>query len=283
MKRFFLLVSFILFFTAPVFATCDYLNRCPAYYPNVSSNLAQFFSNATGTTYLAEQFAQNMIKQELAKATNQIFEVNVKAFSLEDLFEGKFKSLTVTGSNIELGGIYLSSLKIQTLCNFNSVDIKSRPIKLRENAVLGVWVEFSAQDLRNSIEYGNHSQEVSKIDLSGLAISSFRVYSPTINIENGKLYFTINAKPMGPYKPMDISIGADIKVQDGNVISSKIDMINLYSGFNLTQFSNSLNPINYLKFPINLSGTQKAEVQIQDVNIVDNRAFLHAMIFIPKV
>lgn len=282
MKKWLLLIIFIALFSTPAFASCNYLNRCPQYPPNLSSNVNQFFSNATGTTFLAEQFAQKMIKQELAKATNQNFEVTVKAFSVEDLLAGKVKSIKITGNNVEIQGIHISSLKVQTLCNFNSININARPIKLRENAVLGVWAEFSGEDLRKSIEYKNYSQAVSTIDLSNLGISSFRVYSSTISMENGKLYFTINATPSGPYKPLDIAVGADINVQNGNVISSKINLINLYTGFDLSKFSNYLNPVNYLKFPINLAGNQKAEVQIQNVNIIGNRAFLYGTIFLPK-
>lgn len=276
------LVGHITSIKAFAYEVCNYQNRCPANPQGDGSSIEQFFSDVTGSTFLVEKFAQNMIKSELKKITNQDFEVKVKAFSVADLIEGKFKSLSISGNNVVIAGMHLSHLNVNTLCGYNSVDIKSRPIRLREDAVLSILAEFSASDLRNSIEYQNYSQIVSTLDLSSLGIASFKVYSPTICVENNKLYFTINAKPVGQYKPLDISVGADIKVENGNVISSKIDFINLYSGFSLTQLSSYLNPINYLKFHVNLSKTQRAEVQIQDVNIIGDKVYLKAVMFIPR-
>lgn len=177
----------------------------------------------------------------------------------------------------------MSSLRVQSMCNYSSIDLKSKPIKLRENAVLGVWAEFSADDLRRSVEYRNNSKIVSSLDLSAIGISSFKIYPNTISVENGKLYFTINAKPLGPYSPLDILISADWKVKDEKILASRINLINLYSGFNLTQLTNYLNPANYLKFNFYLTGNQRIEVRIQDVNIINNKAYISAIVFIPKI
>jgi len=268
-------------FASPTFAACNYLNRC-AESPYKSQNLGQSFANATGANTLVENFAQNIIQSELKKATNQDFQVAIKILGVQELFEGKFKSLTVTGKNIEIEGFHFTSLKVQTLCDFNHVNVNSRPITLKQNMVLAFSTEFSSADLRNTIEYKNYSEEFSKINLSRVGISSFRVYSPTIDIRNGKLYFTINATHIGLNKPMDIAIGADIKALCGRVVTSKIDFVNLYTGFDLTQFSELLSTLNNLNFPVKLGNNQKAEVQIQTINIVGDKIFINGLIFIPK-
>lgn len=282
MKKLISLIIFMLLFSPKSFAACDYLNRCPEVNSGISSQTSQFFSNVTGTTFFAEQFAQNLIKNELKKATGQNFDVVLSTFSVEDLLKGNFKSLTVSGNNVEIQGFHFSYIKLQTLCGFNSVDINTKPIRIRENAVLDFSLELSGEDLKNTIEYGNYSKELSKIDLSRIGISSFYVYPSTIRIENEMLYFTINATPKGPYKPMDIIIGADIKVENEKIISSRFNFINLYTGFDLTQFSDMLRALNNLNFPIYLANNKRVEIQIRNINISNDKALINGMIFIPK-
>lgn len=274
----------MVFFQARAFAVCDYMDRCPAGNPDLASEFTQFFSNATGSTFLIEQIVQNIIKSELKKATEQDFEVVLKAFSLNDLFAGRFKSLEISGSNVVVEGIHLSAVKIRTLCGYNNIDLRAKPIAPRENMVLGVSAEMTAEDLRNSIAYKNYSKEVSKVDLSDVGIRSFRVYDQTIGLDNNKLYFTINATPNGPYRPLDISICADINVKEGRIIKSRFNFVNLYSGFDVTQVSNLMNSLNNLNFSLNLFGKKspKAEVQIMNVEILGDRVFLSGLAFVPK-
>lgn len=280
-KKLILLISTIIFVVLPSFANCDYLNYCSDKGNITSSPIGQFFSDKTGVTFLAEQFVDNSIKNELKKYTNQDFNVDLKAFNLSDLINGNFKSLTVTGNNIEIQGVHISSLKVQTLCDFNSIDIKQNTIKLKENMVLGVWLEISEEDLRNTFSYNNYADEFNKTDLSSLGLYSCRIYPETIGISDGKLYFTINAVSAGKHSPFDIAICGDIIVKDGNVIKSQINLINIFTGFDLTKFSNWLNPVQYMNFPVNILG-YKAQVKIQNINLIENKAFINGIIFIPK-
>lgn len=280
MKKLFLII-FIAFFAAPTYAACNYMNYC-ATSPYTVQNPAQAIADATGTTALIENLAKDMIKNELKKATGQNFDVDIKVFGLSELLQGKFKSLTITGNNVEIEGFHFTSIKLQTLCDYNYIDIKSSPIAPRENMVLSVAIEASAADLRNTIEYKDYSSRFSRINLSQIGISSFKVYSPTIDIRGGKLYFTINAKPIGNYPPMDIAIGANLRAQNARIVASQVDFINLYTGFDLTKFSSLLGNITSLTFPVRLIGNKTSEIQIQSVNLVGDRAYINGIVFIPK-
>lgn len=281
MKRLIILfIVFISFFTSEAFGTCNYLNLCPKNY-YLSSQTSQFLSNTTGTTFLAEQFAQNIIAKELKDATNQNFTVNLKAFSLADLIEGKFKSLSVSGTNINLQGVNISHIAMQTLCGFNHIDIQSRTLKFKENMVLGFWAEISGQDIKNTLSYGDYAHNIESLDASPLGLSSFRIYPASINIKNNKIYFTINALPSGQKQRYDINVNSNIKIKNGNVITSNINFLNTYNSFDLTRFPNELNPGAYLNFPTELCGN-KVEIQILNLNFIDNKMFVDGIIFIQK-
>lgn len=274
MKKIYIITCLMLLLSTRAFAACDYMNRCPE---------APSFSKMLQTPPFIESFAQNIVKTQLKNATGLDFDVLLKSFTIADLFNGKFSSLTLSGKNIIIQGFHFSSLTIRTLCPFNSIDINSRPIKTRENMVVGVWAEVSAADLINTISYGDYLSKANSANLSKLGIASYNIYPSTINVENGKLYFTIYATPIGPYKPLDISVEADLHAKDGNIVASKINLVNLYTGFDLTQFSDFLSAINNLRFPIDLGTREKSEVQIKNIHIVGSRIFIDAMIFVPKM
>lgn len=282
MKKLILVLSFIVFFASPTFANCNYLGKCPQYSPNKIEKASQFFSNTFGTTSLAENFAKNVIEKELKQATNQDFNVDIQAFSLSELIEGKFKSLSIIGNNIVLEGLHLSSLKIQTLCDFNHIDIRKKPLKLKENMVLGFWAEISDEDLRNTLQTKAYLDKLSHISLYDVGIASYEIYPSTININDGNIYATIKGYIRNQILPVDIATAFNINVKDEKVITSKMSFINLFSKFDMSKYTNSISPTKYMNFPINLYGNQEAEVQIVDLSISGNKILLHGMIFLPK-
>lgn len=82
-------IFLFLIFSQKAFAMCDYSNFCPQSHSSTASNIMQFFSNVSGSTYLSEQFADNLIAQELQKHTGQNFSVDIKAYSTGELLNGK--------------------------------------------------------------------------------------------------------------------------------------------------------------------------------------------------
>lgn len=281
-KRMILLTFLIVSFAMPTNAACDYLNMCPVYRENLTSKTAGFFSKATGSNFLAEQIAQNLIESELKKATGQNFRAKITATTAGDLIGGKFKSLEITGKDIVLNGVYLSSVTIKTLCDYNSIDIGAKPTKFRENTVLDISTEISTEDLRNTIEYGGYGAKISRANLSDIGMATFTPYSSTIEIKDSKLYFSGNAVPTGPFLPLDIYVGADVRVNQGKIETSRIEIINLYTEFDLTSVANFVQNLNNLNYTIDLLGNTQSKLQIQNINILGNKIFLNGTIFIPK-
>ena len=277
MKRLILSAILMISFATPTLAYCNY----PAYCAPVPYSLANT-SDIMGSTELVEKFAQSMIKNVIRMYTNQDSFVEVKLFNLQELLNGKFKSLLVMVNNIEIGGIHLSAARVQTLCEFNHIDIKSRPARMVENSVVAVAAEASASDLRNTIEYKNFSDKFSRLNLSELGIASFRVYSQTIDVRDGKLYFTINAKQIGSTQPIDIAVRADIKAQGGRIITAQVDFINLNTSFDLLRSTSLLNGINDLNFPVTSKNKKIAEVQVQSLNLSGDKIYINGIILLPK-
>lgn len=284
MKKLLLLLSVIAIFASPSFANCNYMGRCTKYSPNSLAKTSQLFSNTIGMTTLGENFANNVIKSELEKSTKQKFDVSLKAFTLASLLDGKFRSLTISGKNIEIEGIHFSSVKIQTLCDFNHIDIMSKPLKLKENMVLGFWTEISDEDLRKILQTKAYADKLNKLDLTKFGIVSYNVEPSTISISDDAFNATIKANFSKVLKvtPADILLAVSLNVKDEKLVSSKLSLMNLYGPVDLSKYTGISNIEKYLQFPINLFGNEQAEVQVQDLSFSGNKVLVHGMIFLPK-
>ncbi len=277
-----LVTSLMILLSTPALATCDYPTRCATYTPTRMSKTSQFFSNATGSTFLVEKIAQGIIQRELKQATNQNFKAEVKAFSVADTIGGKFKSLTITGNNVLVEGIKFSSLTIKTVCEYNHIDVRSHPLKFNENVVLDFSMEFSGEDLKTTAQDPRYYQLINKADMKEIGIASYKINQQTIGIENDKLCFTMNAKPTGPYKPIDIVTSTDLKIEDGKIVSSHVNLVNVASDFDFTELSNLPQKIKTLNCKLNLFGNKNTEVQVQKVYVQNDKLFVSGMAFIPK-
>lgn len=284
MKKIVILFITLISLISPGFAYCDYMGMCPQLTPEISSSTAQMLSNATGSNFLTEQIVQGIFKNELKKYTGNDFEVTIKALAVNDLLNGKFKSLEIKGNNVAISGIHFSSIKLKTLCPYNHININSKPITVKQNAVIGLWAEMNAQDIIQSLSYQDYLNEVNKIDLSEVGINAFKVHPETIKIENNKLYFTISAKSSGWYKFVDIPVVATIKVQSGNILSSRFEFLNLDTGFDVTSLPKLNGSLNNLQFELPIFGKNlpQAKIQILDIIFSGNKIYFYAMGLIPR-
>lgn len=282
MKRVVYLIIFIFCIVNPAIASCNYSNFCPQYKPSLFHKTSKFVSKYTGSTYVAEKVIQNLIAKKLENVFHQKFNVFLTADSASELFGGVFRSLNISSNNVNIQGIHVSALKVTTLCNKNSINLNSKPVKLRENMVLAFWAELSDNDLKETFSNAKYLDAVNGLNLSSLGIASYKLNPSTIKIKNNKLCFTVNAKPCGSYPTMDIAVSADMMIKEGNVEFSKVDFVNLYTGFDPTKFQNALNPNRYLNLNVYLYGNQSADIKIQNLIISNNKIVIDGVALMPK-
>lgn len=282
MKRLVIVLCLMIFCSAKAFAFCDYSTMCPANPYDLSSRGCQITSKITGMTFLAEKIAQSIIRGQLKKATKEKFKVEMKSYSANDLLHGRFKSLKISGKNLEIDGVYLTSLEIKTLCNFNYVELNKNSIKFKENMVMGYSAEISNSDLKKTIQSNGYLDILNKVNLSCFGITFFKLEGADVQIKNNKLYFTIKVILPMSEKPMLISIRSDLKVEDGRIVVTKLDFMNLYTVIDLSKATYLLNAINPLTFSIDILNNKNSKMSVQDVDIIGDKIITKGVIFIPK-
>jgi hypothetical protein len=282
MKKFLLVFGLIIFCTVPAFAICcDYSQMCVKPY-DLSSKGAQFSSNITGMTFLADKIADFIIKGELKKATKEKFKVDMKSFSASDLANGRFKSLKISGRNLEIEDAYITSLEVKTLCDFNYVQLTKDSIKFKENMVMSFSTEISSADLSKTVRSTGYLKMLNQTNLSAFGITFFKLQGADVQIKNNKLYFTINVTTPFTAVPIAVIVRSGLKIEEGNIVLTKVDFVNPFTVIDLSKATYLLNAINPLTFSVDILNNKASKMSVQTVDIIGDRIFIKGNILIPK-
>ena len=282
MKKIILTLCFLVLFNTAAFASCDYLDYCPQKAYDLSSRGCQVFSQITGMNFLAEQVAQTIIKKEIKKATKENFRVEMKSYSPSDLLHGRFKSLNISGRNLEIEGAYISSLNVKTICDFNYIELSKKSIKFKENMVMAFDMEMTGSDLKKTVNSIGYLDMLNHTNLSAFGITFFKLSSADVDIKNNKIYFTIKVTTPLSSQPMPIIVKSDLKVEDGQIVLTKVEFVNLLTIIDLSKVMYIVNAINPLSFTTNMLNNQKTKVKINTVDIIGNKISVKGNILIPK-
>lgn len=273
----------IIFCAAPSFAACDYFNLCPKKSYGLSSKMGQAVSRGIGATSLSEKIAQARISSELKKATHQHFDVYVKSYSFQDFVHGRFKSIVISGKDLDIEGAHLSSLELKTLCDFNYVQFNRTPIRFKENLIIGFTTVISDDDLMKTVESNGYLDKLNCVNVKGCGITFFKLSGADVQIKNNKLFFKVRVtSQLLLAEPLDIKMSTDLKVEDGRIVFTKVDLSSLPNGMDLTNFAYRLNAINPLTFSLDVLENKNTKMCIKDVKIVGDKIIIKGNIFIPK-
>jgi len=293
MKKWILLINLsmltmlMLLFATPSFAintpnaSNDYSGMCSDAY-DVSSTCCQVTSKYSGMTFLTEQIVQMAIRRELKKATKEKFKVEMKSFSAKDLAQGRFKSLKISGKNLDIDGFYITALEAKTLCPFNYIELVKGGIKFKENMVMSFSTVISDTDLRKTVHSAGYLDKVNKISLSALGITFFKLSGADVEIKNNKLYFTVKVTSPLSSSPVPIVVRSDLKVEDGNIVLTKIDLVNLFTVIDASRITYLLNALNPLTFSTEILNNKASKINVKNVDIIGDRIIIKGNVIMPK-
>lgn len=283
MKKIVLLIILMVFYAIPSFAVCDYFNLCPKKSYGLSSKMGRAVSNGIGATSLSEKIAQARIGSELKKATHQHFDVYVKSYSFQDFIHGRFKSIIISGKNLDIEGAHISSLDLKTLCDFNYVQFNKSPVRFKENLIVGFTMVISDNDLMQTIKSNGYLDQLNCVNVKGCGITFFKLSGADVQIKNNKLFFKVRVtSQLLLAEPLDIEMSTDLKVEEGRIVFTKVDLNSLPKGMDLKNFAYRLNAINPLTFSLDVLENKNTKMCIKDVKIVGDKITIKGNIFIPK-
>lgn len=277
MKKIVLILA--LLFGSTCFAQCE-VQCTPSY--GLTSGVSRFFSVVTGQNFLAEKIGGALIKKAVKKEINSgTIKANLDSYSVRDLKAGKFKSIEITGKNVDAQGVFISHFHLKTLCDFNYiVDDKKGNVVVKEDIPMALDVEITEQDLNNTMNSADYKRVID--DVNKLAGGFFEINSTYVKLKNNKMYYVIKYNLPFVRKTKEVVLVADLCVDKGKIVLANTSFAGSNSSFDINKFSKLLNYINPLDFSAKILENKDAKVSIKNVKINNGKILMDGVLTVLK-
>lgn len=270
MKKIVLIMALLTTCSVSFGANCEY--TCVEPY-DLSSSTSRFFSTITGQKYLSKKIGESLIKKAVkSNIVSGDIKANLDSYSTRDLKAGRFKSIEVTGKNVNVQGIQVSSFIAKTLCPFNYVtETKNGDVIVKEDMPIKIEAVITEENLNNTMQSSGYKRVVDNINSLGGNFNIFQINSTTVKIRNNKMLYIMNYSMPFVRKTKDVVISADLKVENGDIVLANTTFENSSFTLDVDKFSKIINYINPLDFSAKILENKNAKFKIENVNILDNK------------
>jgi tRNA pseudouridine55 synthase len=259
-------------------AQCDY--TCVKPY-DLSNKAARIVTSATGinlaTQALAGQVAKSFVKDA---AKSDAIKVKIKSFSPMDLLAGRFKSFELNGKNFSAEGIFLSSLNMKTLCDFNyaAPDKKNDTVVFKEDFPLAFSVVLSEDDLNNTMKSNGYDRLINDLNKLG----TIKIIDTKVKIKNDRFIYIVKTAIPFVKKPQETVISSDLTIKNGDIRFTDTKLLGSTFTVDLSKAAYALNFLNPLDYSLKVLDNKDAKMQIKDVHIKNNMIYADGIIVMPK-
>ena len=284
MKRFLSGLAILgILLTGKAFALVD-TSLCPQPPYAVSSGLPLFLSKATGTNFLLTRIGEMSLESQLKKELGAKFDVQIYPYGGKNLIDGKFKKITATSKNATIDGVHISSIKSESVCDYNHFVTKGDDVYSAENFLSKFDVNITSNDIQQTFAAGKFTKTLESMSVSMGNIIVFKVFEPSAAIRNNR--FDLSMKIISPLitggKTKTISMNMGLGVQDGQVQFTDIKLNQGSANVNLNALLPIINKLNPFMYETTLLKTKGSIVRINDIKMVNNSINIAGTVFIPK-
>ncbi len=280
-----LIILINIFYLKEIFAqenlNAYYEQYCPKEPYNLSNPVNRGFQTATGINFLAANIAQKQIKENLISFATGDINVKVGSFSATDSKNGKFKSISVKGKNIDVYSVYISDLSVKTHCKFMYFDLNSNPIKLLEPTIVDFDAKFTENDLNKILRTNSYKKYFFRMKYNSKDLKGLEISKPRVIIRDDKINFLVNIK--APFmKTFMLRATSSLEIVD-NSFNLKDLRLGTYTHnipiLGANYLINLLNPLNFAQHSFEKEGFK---MLLKNVKINGNDVITSGSVFIKK-
>ena len=246
--------------------------KCPAPY-DLTSGFSRGMSTVTGQKFLSEKIGEKLVKKAIKKNIESgDIKANLEAYSVRDLKAGRFKSLEVSGKNVDIQGIYISSFDAKTLCNFNYIanDKKGNYI-VKEDIPVAFNAIVTEEDLNKTMNSSDYKRMIDDINGIGGSLNIFQIVSTSVKLKNGKMYYVMKYSMPFVRKPKELVISANLNVENGQIVLANTSFLNNSLSLDVDKLSKLINYVNPLDFSAKILENKDARFSIENVKVSDGK------------
>ncbi len=279
MKKLFLLLGLFIASSAVAFAG-EFKYTCVEPY-NMNNKFSSFVSSVTGLNFTKSKISESVIQKAINKGVQgNKLNVSLDSYSAKDLSNGIFKSIKISGKNISIDGIYLSSLEVKSLCDFNYVEYdKSGNLTFKEDFPMSFAIQMSNDDINKTMQSERYKKVLN--DLNRISLGGIKISSTEASVRGNKFYYAfIISIPF--MKDRKIEFTADLKVKDGQIDFENTRLVSNSFKLDLKKVDFIMKYLNPLDFSVNVFDNRDAKVYIKNIAIKNNIINADGIIVIPK-
>ena len=281
MKKIIILLGLcLLSSTASIAANCEY--SCVEPY-DINGKFSTFISNITGLNFTQTKISEAVLKKSISKTLkgDKNLKVDIESYSAKDLKNGIFKSLLISGENVVVEDIYLSSLELKSLCDFNYVQYdKKGNLTFKEDFPMSFNITMDSDNINNTMKSDKYKKIIN--DVNKLGLGGIKVASTTSSIRGNKFYYALNIEIPFIKKEQKVEISADIKVKNGKIDFDNTRLASNSFNLDLKRFDFLIDYLNPLDFSVNIFNNKDAKVYIKNIAIKNNTIVTDGIIIVPK-
>lgn len=230
------------------------------------------FSNITGVNFLAEKVGNAVIKNAITKESDGKFKINLQSYNTGALKRGEFKSLEIKGKNVVTDEVYMSNLKLKTICDYNyiEVDNKTKTTTFKEPFGMTFVLQFNEGDLINTMNGAAFQEMIRKANSIGNSYKLFNISSTSAKINNNKLNYVVSvALPLMNVKK-DIVIETGLKARGGQINLDNTKLVTENFKVDMSKLNRILNYLNPLEFAMGIFENREANAKVEEISINNN-------------
>ncbi len=257
--------------------------KCPAPY-DLTSGFSRGMSTVTGQKFLSEKIGEKLVKKAIKKnIVSGDIKADLDAYSVRDLKAGRFKSLEVSGKNVDIQGIYVSSFNAKTLCNFNYIaNDKRGNYIVKEDIPVSFNAVVTEEDLNKTMNSSDYKRMIDDINSIGGNFNIFQITSTNIKLKNNKMYYVLKYSMPFVRKTKELVISADLNVENGQIVLANTTFLNNSLSLDVDKLSKLINYINPLDFSAKILENKDAKFNIENVKISDGKIVVDGSMTILK-
>ena len=264
-------------------AECDY--TCVKPYDLVNPT-ARVLLNVTGSNLIAKQYAKSLVKKMVNESLDyDKMKVDIRSYSAVDLKAGRFQSLEIEGENINADGVYVSYMKLKTLCDFNYVvpDEKNNTTTFKEDFPLSFNIIVSDEDLNKTMNSQGYDKVIADMNTmfeknGGL----IRIETARARIRNGRFIYAFRFDIPFINKIQEIAFSSDLRISNGRIKFEDTKVIGTGFSLDLNKISYILNFLNPLDYSLEIIDNKNTNLVVSNLKVEENKILMDGVIVTPK-
>lgn len=282
MKKITLLLGLLLLANSAAFASCDNY-ECVAPY-DMNSKFRTIVGAATGVNTFTEIAVEKIIKKEVLKiGSADNLKIDLDSYSAKDLKNGIFKSMSVNAQNVVINDIYLTSLSLKTLCNFNYIKKSGDDIVFMEALPMSFDIKMNQSSINKTMQNEKYQKVIKDFNkLSNSYGVGLQISSTKVAIKNNKFYYIIGFEVPFVRNEYKIVLETDLKVKNGKIDFNNTKLVSGHMNMDLKKIDFILNYLNPLDFSVHILDNKDATVNVQNIEIKNNTIETSGVVVIPK-